>query len=208
MTYDERFKHIMEASLSLFSEYGIRSVSMDDICRHLGMSKKTLYQYVENKADLIKKINNYAQEQIFEKINQHSDSELNAIDILLEISKEMNVLFKNYNPRITFDIQKFYPEVYREHITYKRDRMLELVIHNIKQGIREGLYRDDFNVEVVAHLYINKVEDMHKPEFYPAEKYAFTTIFETMFENHIRGIANEAGIKYFEKQKEQLNFEN
>jgi AcrR family transcriptional regulator len=37
----------------LFKKYGIKSITMDDIARELGMSKKTLYQLVSEKNELV-----------------------------------------------------------------------------------------------------------------------------------------------------------
>ncbi|MEM1220215.1 MAG: helix-turn-helix domain-containing protein, partial [Bacteroidota bacterium] len=47
-------RDILSRSKRLFLRYGIRSVTMDDISKEMGISKKTLYQYVDNKADLIR----------------------------------------------------------------------------------------------------------------------------------------------------------
>ncbi len=74
------------------------------------------------------------------------------------------------------------------------------------QGIKEGLYRQDLNKDIIAQLYFKNIEDFHTTLGETMKKYSFEKIFEVMFENHIRGIANEKGIEYFEKQKEKLNF--
>ena len=44
---------ILAGSEALFMKYGIRSVSMDDIARHLAVSKKTLYQHFADKDELV-----------------------------------------------------------------------------------------------------------------------------------------------------------
>jgi len=44
---DPKFLAILERTLELFSEFGIRNINMDDISRSLGISKKTLYLYVK-----------------------------------------------------------------------------------------------------------------------------------------------------------------
>ncbi len=62
----------------------------------LGISKKTLYQFVENKTDLLKKISVYIQETIKARMEELEKMDLNAIDILLEMSKiANNPSFKN-----------------------------------------------------------------------------------------------------------------
>jgi AcrR family transcriptional regulator len=50
---DEVHKKILDDTMELFFKYGIRSITMDDVARELGMSKKTIYKYVGNKAELV-----------------------------------------------------------------------------------------------------------------------------------------------------------
>ena len=66
------------------------------------------------------------------------------------------------------------------------------------------MYRGDLSIELVARLYIRRLIDLHNPEFFPADKFSFQTLFDVMFDNFIRGIANERGIEYYEKQKHKL----
>jgi AcrR family transcriptional regulator len=50
MSQEER---IIKGALDLFLQAGIKSVTMDDIARHLGMSKKTIYQFFGDKNELV-----------------------------------------------------------------------------------------------------------------------------------------------------------
>ena len=82
----------------------------------------------------------------------------------------------------------------------------EGIVMNLERGMKEGLYRSDLSIEVIARLYIQKIEQMHDKEFLQHMEFSHECIFEIMFENHIRGIANQKGIEVFEKEKENLNF--
>ena len=66
------------------------------------------------------------------------------------------------------------------------------------------MYRNDLSIELVARLYIRRLIDLHNPEFFPADKFSFQTLFDVMFDTFIRGISNEKGIAYYEKQKSNL----
>lgn len=186
-------------------EYGIRSVSMDDICRHMGISKKTLYQYVDSKTDLVEKMMQYMLE-----VNEctHSFFEgkgLNAIDILIEVSKIVSENLRAFKPQHRFDLEKYYPEIFNDFVKQKNLQIYRALIDNINQGIAEGLYREDLNSEVIAGLYIKKMEQIHDKEFFRDFNFTLEQIFVVMFESHIRGIANESGIQYLEQRKEKLN---
>ena len=46
---------IVEKADQLFRTYGIRSVTIDDICKECGISKKTVYKYYTDKYALASK---------------------------------------------------------------------------------------------------------------------------------------------------------
>ncbi|MCB2221200.1 MAG: TetR/AcrR family transcriptional regulator [Bacteroidetes bacterium] len=203
---DEKYEKVIEGAYRIFIEHGIRNISMDDLCRMMGISKKTLYQIVENKTDLLNKISSYIQKAIKERFIEIKEKNLNAIDFLLEMSKISSENHFKINPVVTFEFRKYYPQVYEEYMTCKKEMILENIMQNIDQGIKEGLYRHDLNKEIVAHLYFQKIEDFQNMSKEEIQDFSYTKIFEVMFENHIRGISNQKGIEYFEKQKAKLNF--
>ncbi|MCF8302924.1 MAG: TetR/AcrR family transcriptional regulator [Bacteroidales bacterium] len=197
---------ILEGARELFRNYGLRSVSMDDICRYVGISKKTLYRFVENKAALIDKMIDLDMEEMGTIINEHKAGQQNAIDELLEQSKFVHQHINNIKPAFLYDLQKYYPHIHQRFMREKRKWIINHVIKNLRQGIEEGLYRTDLNLELVALLYSQKLEDMQNPEFINSGDFTFEKIFEVMFDNHIRGISNQDGIAYYEQQKSKLNF--
>lgn len=203
---DEKLEQILEKSCKIFMQFGIRSISMDDICRDLGMSKKTLYQYVENKADLVEKVIIRRLEKDDIEMEEMKKSNMNSIDFLLEVSKKISEEIKRIKPTISYDLKKYYPQIFNMLVESKRDRAYVNIKKNIEKGIKEGLYRQELNIELVAHLYVKKIEDMQNSDFFLSEDFSFEKVFEVMFENHIRGISNEKGVKYFEEKKKHLDF--
>ena len=203
---DEKYSQIIGQAYSIFMQHGIKNVSMDDVCRQMGISKKTLYKYVDNKADLMKKISQHIQDLIKERIGEVEGQGLNAIDVLLEMSRVSSGNHVRINPMVTYEIRKYYPQVYDNCICTKKELIVNSILKNLEQGIREGLYRPDLNREIVAHLYFKKIEEFHTLEGEELKEFSYSKVFEVMFENHIRGIANKKGIEYFEKQKAKLNF--
>jgi len=203
---DNMHQSILVNAFKIFIENGIRNISMDDLCRNMAISKKTLYKYVENKSDLLQKINDYIHSEIRSAIEEFEKTELNAIDVLLEMSKIPGKLFSHINPIISFEMRKYYPQIYERAQSRRKELITASVRKNMDQGINEGLYRQDINKDIVAQLYYKNIEDFHSTLGDTMKKYSTEKIFEVMFENHIRGIANENGIEYFEKQKTKLNF--
>ncbi len=202
---DEKIDRILSESLRLFMKNGIRSISMDDIAKELGMSKKTIYQYVANKTELVEKVLAYMHEQERIVCIDGDLTKMNAIDVLLAVSRNVSRQLKDFNPINAFELQKYYPAIFREFVLRKRDHVFLQVKQNFEQGIAEGIYRNDLNIDLVARLYIQKLEDVHNKEFLESVNFGFEKVFEVMFDNHIRGIANAEGLDYYEKQTKMLN---
>jgi AcrR family transcriptional regulator len=197
-------RNIADRARGVFMKYGIRSVSMDDICRELGMSKKTLYQYFGNKSDLVRRMLQQSIEDFEVHINAIRQQGHDAIDDLLEMSRVIDEHMKKVSLAISFDLQKYYPEIHREYLEKKRDFASRYLRENIEKGIKEGYYRPDLNIDLIAKLYIQKIEDLHDPNYYKSDEISFTEVFHVMFENHVRGIANENGLRYYEERKKTL----
>ncbi len=200
-----KIKNIAVRSREIFMKYGIRSVSMDDISRELGISKKTLYQHFGNKSDLVTKVLQFGHDDFVSRTESLTGNGHNAVDELMEISLIIHDHIRNINIAVAFDLQKYYPELYREFLEKKRAYASKLIIDNIVKGIQENIYRKGLNIELTAKLYVQKIEDLHDPGFYDG-KVSFMEVFEVMFENHIRGIANNNGIKYLEAKKNHFKY--
>ena len=112
---------------------------MDDICRELGMSKKTLYQYVESKSDLIAHILQYKFDEHTKNVMSLMDGKFNAIDVLLAVSRKVCLDMQDFHPSTTFDLQKYYPEIFRTHYEAKMQAIFNDIKANINKGIAEGL---------------------------------------------------------------------
>jgi AcrR family transcriptional regulator len=201
---DPKFLELMDKIVTMFFEFGIRNLNMDDISRNLGISKKTLYQHFKSKEDLIMKLFEYDEIKWENEFLKVKIDELNAIDILFYassmVAKEMNQL----NPKLKFELRKYYEPIFNQFLLRKRNHIYEQISKNIQQGIREGLYRGDVNIELTAGLYVKNLVDMHNQDYCFIENITFEQIFEVMFETHIRAISTAEGIAYFEKRKAEV----
>ncbi|MFH1160933.1 MAG: TetR/AcrR family transcriptional regulator [bacterium] len=198
---------ILERVRELFYKYGVRRVSLDTICRDLGISRKQWFRYFSSKHDLVEKLLELERrnfEIIFEKNNFDG---VNSIDVLLTVSKEISDRFWDVSPSMTFDLKKYYPEIYNNHIEQRVEFIFSQIQLNIKKGIRDGMYRNDLSIELIARLYIRRLIDIHNPEYFPG-KFSFQSLFDVMFDNFIRGISTDRGIRYYEQQKGKVHFKN
>lgn len=196
---DSKLTSILETAGSLFRKFGVRSISMDEIASELGMSKKTLYQYVENKTELVQKVLDYYMQDSNACIDEVTGSQ-NAIDVLMQVSKSVSREIATSNPVMLFDLQKYYPALHRDFVSKKKEHVYLRIRENMLQGIQEDIYRAEIDIELIAKLYVEKLLALHDPAFLASIEFTSEKIFKVMFENHIRGIANASGLAYFENK--------
>ncbi len=205
---NEELKTILLKAREMYMKYGIKSISMDDVAAELGISKKTLYQYVTDKDDLVGKfVDNeisLRQEEIC-KCFKVSD---NAIEELFEISIFMNKLMKDQNPATEHDLKKYYPHHYEKTVKTRREGIYSYIILNLKKGKKEGLYRQELNEEIIAKLYLSRVENIHQNDMFTIEEFTSIKLFLEILTYHVRGIATEKGIEVLEKKIKELEIKN
>ena len=202
---DQKEKEILLQAADLFSKYGIKSMTMDDISRQLGISKKTLYQYVDNKKDLVKK-------SIQLHINDEQccmedvlNAKGNAIDELMMMTKMVGSQMKEMHPSVIFDLKKYHIEAYKCLTNHRDDFIYTNIKRNIEDGMKSGLYRSNINSEIITRLYLSMVNVIMDPESSALEKHSNTEVYIEMIRYHVRGIASSKGREYLKQKFNQDN---
>ncbi len=175
---------------------------MDDIAKHLGMSKKTIYQFFSDKNEIVKTLIDETMLKNkceFEEITAKSK---NAIEEILEIIKHVRVVFSRMNPHLFYDLQKYHQDSWQAFRNFKEVVMLETVETNLKKGIKEGWYREDLNINVLAKLRIEQVELAMNPAIFPPDKYVVGDVQTAILDHFLHGIATLKGHKLINKLKE------
>lgn len=197
-------KNILLKVRELYLKYGIKSITMDDVARELSISKKTLYQFVSDKDDLVGKFINYEIELRQEEICKCFQVGFNAIEELFEISLFMNKMMRNQNPVTEYDLRKYYPHHYEKTVKSRRERMYNYVLLNLKKGKEEGLYREDMEEEIIAKMYLSRSENIQYSELFTVEEFTSLKLFAELITYHVRGIATEKGITVLENKMREL----
>ncbi|HKK43062.1 MAG TPA: TetR/AcrR family transcriptional regulator [Bacteroidales bacterium] len=192
----------------LYKNYGIKSITMDDVARELGMSKKTLYQYVNDKEDLVDKFVESEISTRQEEICKCFKTGYNAIEELFEISVFMNRMMRERNPATEYDLKKYYPAQYQKIVKARREGTYSYLMLNLRKGKKEGLYRADMDEEVIAKLYLSRSENVHFGEIFTVSEFTSSQLFIELLKYHIRGIATEKGIIELENKIKGLETSN
>ncbi|MBL7851897.1 MAG: TetR/AcrR family transcriptional regulator [Cyclobacteriaceae bacterium] len=196
-------ERILRGAQELFMKYGVRSVSMDDIARHLSVSKKTLYQYFADKDEIVTMVAEFHlrhEQQQYETLRSSAE---NAIDELVKISTCIKRDLQKMNPSLLFDLQKYHPKAWNVWLGHKQQYMGQSIIRNLKQGIAEGFFRPEINTDILAASRLELIQITFNEEVFPSEKYNLAEVNHQIFEHFVYGVLTDKGRKVYEKYKQQ-----
>jgi AcrR family transcriptional regulator len=194
---------ILKGAEGLFTKYGVRSISMDDIARHLSVSKKTLYQHFTDKEDIVTLVFESVLSESrkeFEAIHHTAD---NAIDELAKLSVCLKKNVDEINPSLLFDLQKYYPKAWAVWLEFKRMCIYDSIKRNLDQGIAEGFYRAEINTEIMSIVRMALIETAFDDKTFSHDKFKMTEVQMQIFEHFVFGILTEKGRKQYQRCKEK-----
>jgi hypothetical protein len=191
---EKEHDYLLQAS-EIFLSHGIKSLTMSDMASKLGIAKKTLYTFVTDKNDLVKKCI-----QLHITANECEMKEActisnNAVEELINFSRIAGSKMKMIHPSIFFDLQKYHPEAWNLIRNFNDNAILELTKNNLLKGIEEGIYRQEMNIDVIGPVYVSIVQNIFNRTEEIQEGMSIVEYYSEIFNYHIRGIANEKGIK-------------
>ena len=201
---NEEFEKILKKVSVLYRKYGIKSVTMDDVARELGISKKTLYQYVSDKTELVEKVVEHTRHCNFSSMKDINAINGNAIEQLIEVSQMVNSLMKNHSPSYEYDLKKYYPEIFKNLMSARREVMYESMLANIRQGKKEGVYRENLDEEIISKLHLLRMENLQSSEIFNEEERHTPKFFRELFIYHIHGLATLKGLEILNKNMNKL----
>jgi AcrR family transcriptional regulator len=192
-------ERILEKSQEMFFRYGIKTVTMDDIARELGISKKTIYLHFSDKDAIV---NEVVKAHFEEERHDSEKMQAEAPDPIAEVvmgSEMMRQMLTGMNPSMFLDLKRYYPAAWQLFIEFKNGFILDLIRKNLIKGIKTGLYRTDLNVEVLARLRNEEVEMGFDPQIFPNNKFNILETQLALLDHFLRGIMTAEGLKLYEK---------
>ncbi|MCB9245748.1 MAG: TetR/AcrR family transcriptional regulator [Flavobacteriales bacterium] len=198
-------QEIISQSARLFMRYGVKSVSMDDIARELGISKKTLYQVIDDKEELVHR-------SVEGFLGMHTaecqaclNSDENPINQMLELVKHVALTMRDVNPALLFDLQKYYSKSWKLFESFRYKVVRNEILKNLRLGKDNGWYRDDLDEEVISTLYVNLIDAITNTDLFPPSNFRFRMLVKEVMFYHLHGVTSEKGRAYLIQQQEIRN---
>jgi AcrR family transcriptional regulator len=198
---DELKNRIISGAETLFLTYGVKSITMDEIAKHLGISKKTIYQHVSDKDALVTLAVKLSMENQESQVGLIHATAKDPIDEVLKLSEYMRALFSNMNPFLLMEIQRYYPKAYESYLGFKEACIINSLAENLKWGIAMGYYRPHINIDILSRMRMEQVEWGFNPRIFKEGKY-FSDVQIQLLEHFLYGICTLKGHKLINKYKE------
>ena len=153
-------ENIVNAATEKMRQVGIKSISVDDICHQLGISKKTFYVYFETKEELISALLRKHEANIEESVHKQAAGK-SILDLMLGfMALAGSIKDVRKDPPLLHDLQKYYPQLFREHLAHVRELSIRILEHYLKQGQEEGFFREDLDIEKTAAVFAFMHQEM------------------------------------------------
>ena len=192
-------ERIIAKAREQFFRYGVKSVTMDDIARELGISKKTIYQHFEDKDAIVHQL--MMGEMLQDKCEWEDLCKIskNVIEKMVKSMELIKKAFAEINPSTFFDIKKYHPKTWELFQAHKQNFILESIRQELLEGIEQGFYRPDIKIEILAKMRLEQVELGFDPQMFPPNKFSLIDVELTMLDHFIRGILTPKGLEVYQE---------
>jgi len=193
-------KDILNQVERMFLKYGFKNVTMDDISSNLGISKKTLYNYVDTKSDLVKILLEEFCAKEKNEIDKIQSKAIDAIQEMMMIINHVILSIRKTPTRAIYDLKKYYRESWNLLDKFHHSFIYNTIRRNLESGIEQGLYRKDIDPDIISKFYVANAFILTEEEIFSPSEYNKETVYRQFINYHLNGIINNKGkellIKY------------
>lgn len=198
----EQKEIILKGVLEMFLKYGIKSITMDDISRALGVSKKTIYLYFEDKDVLVRECVKAFTDYQKVTLNNIRVEAKDSLEELIKMSDYMKSHVCNINPALLYDVKKYHQKAWNIFLDYKKEFVEKSIESSLTKGISEGFFRPNINAKILSKLRMETVEMAFNTEIFPPSEFQTAQVQIEFFEQFVYGICTLKGHKLLNKYKQ------
>ncbi len=200
----ETRKRILEIATEQFARYGVRAITMEDIARLAGISKKTIYQEFEDKRDLVKEVFSNILEEDRKKLAFILETKDGVIEHLVQTSQMMRERLSSINPMVILEVQKYFPEAWKMFESFKGDTIQTDLVNVLERGKDLGYFRSEIDSQILARVRMNQVTSAFDPANFTNPEFNFVEEQMVLLDHFLHGIFTEKGRQAYQSQKAKL----
>lgn len=197
----ETREKILDIAREQFSRYGVRTVTMEELARLAGISKKTIYQEFADKKDLVKEVFSRILEEDRQKMIEILEGDDMVIEHLVEMSRMMRERLSTINPMVIVEVQKYFPEAWKMFEEFKTNCIQEDLIKVLDRGIELGYFRPEIDSRIMAKVRINQINSAFDPANFTNPHFNFVEEQMVLMDHFLHGIFTEKGRESFQSKK-------
>ncbi|UFH55264.1 TetR/AcrR family transcriptional regulator [Spirosoma sp. KNUC1025] len=200
-------ERILAEAERLFWRYGVRSVTMEDIAKQLGISKKTIYQHFSDKEQILSQV---IEDKMVRNQSEMTCMAIEADNPIEEIMHVLSMIQKHadqVSPNLMIDMKRHYPQAFTLFRKYKEGEIMRSILENIQKGIDQGLYRSDINPAILARLRVEQIELAFNNDLFPTDRFTMPEIQYELMHHFVRGMLTEKGFTIYNQYVNQYNHE-
>ncbi|MCM2301854.1 MAG: TetR/AcrR family transcriptional regulator [Flavobacteriaceae bacterium] len=190
---------ILKKASELFIKYGFKNVTMYEIANDLGISKKTIYVYYENKSELVEAVIKYLFSEIKIIIEEIKNQNLNPIEESFKTFSTVSQLLQDEKISIEFQLKKYFPDVYERINCVKSEILQNTITDNLTRGINEGVYRPSIDVDFISRYFLTTISSFKNYDYFEMDEVDLISGMKLILELYFRSIVTEKGLIYLEK---------
>lgn len=187
---------IIEVATALFRQMGVKAVTMDDIARQAGVSKKTIYQEFEDKSALVFAAFSTFLEKDENMLKKIFEQEDDVIQHFVGVSQFMREQYSGMNPLILNEIRRYYPKAWKRFEEFKNGLALSIMVDLLRRGKAAGYFREEIDVEILAMLRLEQIAFDFR-SLPSAADFSMVELQLQIFDHFIHGILTEKGRKTY-----------
>lgn len=199
----EPLTKIQSAAIELFRHYGFKTITMDDIARKAGISKKTLYQHFANKNEVVLESVLWFKTRIYEFCCAAMEDSENAIEAMVRVTGNLDDMYSQLNPMAILELERYFPEAYDKFKEKLIEQDVEAIKNNIIRGKEEDLYRECLDPDFIAKYKIELSLMMFHNNLLVNERRDLFFVGHEISELFLYGIMTPKGEKLYRKYKEK-----
>ncbi|MBR6041301.1 MAG: TetR/AcrR family transcriptional regulator [Paludibacteraceae bacterium] len=198
---EDTSKRILDGALKMFTQNGIKSITMDEIAESLSISKRTIYENFKDKNTLVFECLKYMDQIIDTKMKQICRECDNTMVEMMATTQEMQRMLKSVNPKFLNDVKGLnLPNDYCRQKEMERQIRHEM---RLTKGQEEGLIRKELPVTLLSTSISEGIRQMAEKAIKENPSIQIYKIINTFIKIFYRGIATEKGLKIIENYEKE-----
>jgi AcrR family transcriptional regulator len=194
---------ILSVAVESFSQFGFKTITMDDLARKAGISKKTLYQHFASKSEAVEAAMKWHGERLDALLLEQMANAENAVEGMVRVNAILANMYRQINPIALLELERFFPSAWQRFREKLMTKDIAKIRDNIVRGMAEGLYRADMDADLLACYRMESCLVVFQPNSLITKHYPPHVASRAIMENFLYGLLTPKGQKLYQKYAEK-----